>query len=123
MLRSTSTGPASSIGTEGEDAAVAFLKKKGYRILHRNYHTPLGELDIIAKDDKTIVFIEVKTRSNNTFGQPFEAVTNKKQVKLKHLALFFLKHHNINCPARFDVVSILQCGTEYEVSHIINAFS
>ena len=68
------------VGSKGEDLAAEFLKDKGYRIIGRNYKTPIGELDIIAKDGETLVFVEVKTRSSNAFGYPFEAVGSRKNT-------------------------------------------
>jgi putative endonuclease len=109
-------------GSKGEDIAAEFLKQKGYKILKRNYTTPLGEADIIAKDNNTIVFVEVKARSNDTYGQPFEAVDYRKQEKLKKIALYYLKHSNIELPVRFDVISIISKNGKNEVNHIAEAF-
>lgn len=67
------------LGIEGENAAAKFLEKKGYRIISRNYKTHIGEIDIIAQDGNTIVFVEVKTRGNESFGKPFEAVNKRKR--------------------------------------------
>ncbi len=110
------------LGIKGEDLAVEFLKKKGYKILSRNYKTPLGEIDIVAEDRETLVFVEVKTRADNSFGLPFEAVNRKKREKLRRVALYYLK----NCckkdlHSRFDVLSI-QAGSKNEIEHIIDAF-
>ncbi|BCB95231.1 UPF0102 protein [Dissulfurispira thermophila] len=110
------------LGRKGEDIAVDFLKQKGYKILRRNYMTPLGEADIVAKDNKTIVFVEVKARSSNAFCQPFEAVNHKKQEKLKKVALYYLKQHEIELPVRFDIVSIISRDGKTEVNHIPEAF-
>lgn len=110
------------VGSKGEDLAAEFLKGKGYRIIRRNYKTPIGELDIIAKDGETLVFVEVKTRSSNAFGYPFEAVDSSKKHKLKNLALFYLKNQKKNCAARFDVISINLSGTKKEIEHIKDAF-
>jgi putative endonuclease len=113
-----------AIGTEGEDLAVRFLKKeKGYKIITRNYKTLIGEIDIIAKDGDTIVFIEVKTRTDDAFGYPFEAVNKRKKQKLKNLALLYLKNQGKESPVRFDVLSILcmENGLK-EIEHIKDAF-
>ncbi len=110
------------LGSIGEDIAANYLKKKGYKILHRNYKTPLGEADIIVKDKDTIVFVEVKARSSGAFGQPFEAVDYRKQEKLKKIALYYLKHNRIESPVRFDVVSIISRDKNAEVNHIAEAF-
>ena len=79
------------LGTKGENLAVRFLIEKGYSVVQRNHRTPFGEIDIIAQDGDTIVFIEVKTRRDTFFGYPFEAVTKRKINKLKNSALFYLK--------------------------------
>lgn len=110
------------LGHKGEEIAVDYLKKKGYTVLHRNYRTPLGEADIIAKDKNIIVFIEVKARSSDAFGQPYEAVNHRKQEKLKKIALYYLKHHQIESPVRFDVVSIISRNGKAEVNHMPEAF-
>jgi len=112
-----------ALGSEGEDLAVKFLKKNGYRILSRNYKTPIGEIDIIAKDGNTTVFIEVKTRTNDFFGYPFEAVNKGKRQKLKNLALLYLKKQGKELPVRFDVLSITcaENGNK-KIEHIKDAF-
>jgi putative endonuclease len=112
-----------SLGSEGEGLAVEFLKKKNYKIIAKNYKTFIGEIDIIAKDGDTIVFVEVKTRANDAFGLPFEAVNKGKRQKLKNLALLFLKKHPREAPARFDVISIVQTHDGNKViEHITDAF-
>lgn len=110
------------LGSKGEDLAVKFLKNKGYKIVSRNFKTPIGEVDIIAEDGKTIVFVEVKTRSDDSFGRPFEAVNHRKREKLKKLALFYLKHHRNDMPLRFDVLSIEMDGDKSKIEHIVDAF-
>ncbi len=110
------------IGSKGEDIAADYLKKKGYSILYRNYKTPYGEADIIIKDNDTVVFVEVKTRSNASFGQPFEAVNFKKQEKLKRIALFYLKNINRQIKIRFDVISINSEDGKNKIEHIKEAF-
>lgn len=112
-----------ALGIEGEDLAVKFLKKKGYRIIERNYKTFVGEIDIIAKDGDTVVFIEVKTRTDDSFGYPFEAVNRRKKQKLKNLALLYLKKQAKEYPVRFDVISIFRKDNgEKEIEHIKDAF-
>jgi len=110
------------IGSKGEDIAAGFLKDKGYRIIERNYKTPIGEVDIIARDRDTIVFVEVKTRSSNIFGYPFEAVDARKQHKLKNLALLYMKQKKKDFAVRFDVLSIHISNGEKEIEHIMDAF-
>lgn len=107
------------LGTKGETIAAKFLQNKGYKILKKNFASKLGEIDIIAKQDETIVFVEVKTRSSKLFGLPCEAVTPRKQGKIRQVALGFLKQtKNMETPCRFDVIEII--GDD--VRHIENAF-
>ena len=115
--------PRRQLGDAGEDLAAAALKKQGYKILERNYVAPLGEIDLIARQGKTYVFIEVKTRKNERFGAPQEAVTPVKQHKLRRLADYYLKQKRLGEVAvRFDVVGIVM-GEEGPLVEIIqNAF-
>ena len=94
------------LGEEGEVIAVRFLKKNGYRIIQKNYRTPIGEIDIIARDGDTLVFIEVKTRESIRYGLPFESINNKKRQKIMNVATLYLKRFKDIPPCRFDVVSI-----------------
>ncbi|HWR59904.1 MAG TPA: YraN family protein [Thermodesulfovibrionales bacterium] len=111
------------LGVEGEDLAADFLKGKGYRIIARNYKTPIGEIDIIARDRGTLVFAEVKTRAVGSFGHPFESVTPRKREKLRKLALYYLKNVcKKEVPSRFDVLSIRAGSSEDEIEHIVDAF-
>ncbi len=110
------------IGLKGEEIAAHYLKNEGLTLLHRNYKTPYGEADIIAKDNDTVVFVEVKTRTNKSFGQPFEAVDYKKQERLKRIALFYMKSIKINLKVRFDVISITSQNGEHKINHIMEAF-
>ena len=110
------------LGSRGEDLAVKFLKKKGYRILDRNFRTPLGEIDVIAEDRNTLVFVEVKTRTDDSFGRPFEAVTFRKKEKLRKAALSYLKSSRKEMASRFDVLSIEVRGGESRIEHIVDAF-
>jgi len=112
------------LGRQGEEEAVNFLKKKGYKILERNFKNKLGEIDIVAKDNNTLCFVEVKTRSNLRFGIPQEAVTFSKQRKLNKIALSYLKKYNLlNAPARFDIVSVIIYDTAVNTELIKDAFS
>ncbi|MFQ5671719.1 MAG: YraN family protein [Nitrospinales bacterium] len=102
MVRSSS-----QFGRESEEAAAAFLKKKGYRILQRNFRCAAGEIDIIAEHRGAVVFVEVKARSSDRFGPPLAALTPQKQKKLALVAQHFLagkKTQNRVC--RFDVVAV-----------------
>lgn len=112
------------IGPYGENLASAFLVKKGYKILERNYRKRFGELDIIAEDGEDIVFVEVKTRKSTRFGNPFEAVDIRKQRKMSKVALSYLDSRKMNGRnARFDVVAIMISERKVmEIEVIKNAF-
>ncbi|MFC1645555.1 YraN family protein [Candidatus Omnitrophota bacterium] len=113
------------LGRKGEDAAVDFLKRKGYKIIERNYRNKLGEIDVIAKDSNTLCFIEVKTRTNFKFGYPQEAITNFKQKKINRVALSYLKQYNLlNISARFDIISVVfNKQDKFDIEIIKDAFS
>jgi len=108
------------LGNRGEKIAAKVLRKQGYRIIEKNYHSRLGEIDIVAKEDESIVFVEVKTRCSTDFGLPEEALSYDKKRRLSKLALGYLAHRRIkdtNC--RFDVVSILMDNKKVsKVKHI-----
>jgi len=102
---------------------MKYLKKKGYRILQQNYQNNLGEIDIIAKEKKVIVFVEVKAKRSKFFGHPKYAVTPKKQRKISMVALSYLKQtKQMQARARFDVVTVLFRHQNYEIELIKNAF-
>ncbi len=110
-------------GKEGEAFAVKYLKKKGFRIMASNYRTPIGEIDIVARDRDTIVFVEVKTRQSLLYGYPSEAVTWRKRERLKKLALYYLKVHKmLGASGRFDVIGLYLRDGIYQVQHIVDAF-
>jgi putative endonuclease len=109
-------------GADSESMAVTFLKENGYKIIERNYRTKIGEIDIIAKDGDTIVFIEVKARKSRAYN-PKEAVTSSKKRKISMVALYYLKStRQINTRARFDVVAIDSAKKSGAVEIIKNAF-
>ena len=112
-----------AFGREGESIAAVHLKKRGYRILELNHRTPLGEIDIVARDRETIVFVEVKSRRSDRFGHPKWAVTPAKQRKISMAALYYLKSTGqMERKARFDVVAIRRSGRRAEVEIVKNAF-
>lgn len=95
------------IGNSGEDLACKFLKKNGYQIVERNYRIRGGEIDIIAKDKETLVFVEVKTRFGHEYGYAREAVAGWKMHFLERAALFYLSKHNmVEKSYRLDLVAI-----------------
>jgi putative endonuclease len=110
-------------GKKGEDIAVAYLISRGYRIVERNYKCPLGEIDIVAREGDEIVFVEVKSRKSEEFGDPQLAVGLKKQKKVSRISLAYLKEkHLYPCNARFDVVAIKMLPDGSNVELIQNAF-
>lgn len=110
-------------GKRGEDIAVAYLKSKGYRILQRNYKCLFGEIDIVAKDGNTVVFVEVKSRKSEDFGDPQTAVGWEKKKKISRVSLKYLdEKHLYPCDARFDVVAIKMLPAGNKVELIQNAF-
>lgn len=110
------------LGTKGEELAVKYLKGKGFKIIEKNFRAPFGEIDIIAEDRDTLVFIEVKTRTDDSFGLPFEAVDGRKRERMRRIALFYLKNLGKERPARFDVISIEIKDGSSKIDHIIGAF-
>lgn len=110
------------LGKKGEDLAEAFLKKKGYRIIERNFKCPFGEIDLIARDGKTVVFVEIKARTRATLSPPYLAVNKSKRKKIQKSAEYYLnikKAGPVEC--RFDIVSIV-FGADPEVELIQRAF-
>lgn len=111
-------------GRSGEELAAHYLTALGYRIIARNYRSSCGEVDIIARDQGVLVFIEVKTRRGVGFGAPAESVTFRKRQQISKTALSYLGQQNLfDSPARFDVVSVwLLPGAESRIEVIKNAF-
>ncbi len=103
--------PHLSLGKRGEDLAAKFLAKEGYRIIERNFRCPYGEIDLIARDGKTVVFVEIKTRTSARLSPPYLAVNKSKRQKIKKTAQFYLnlkKAGPVEC--RFDIVSVVPDG-------------
>jgi putative endonuclease len=97
-----------TIGKSGEDYACRELERRGYEILARRFRTRLGEIDIVAREDDTLVFVEVKARRSTRFGAPCEAVHWRKQQTIARIAAEYVLRHGIgNARCRFDIVSIL----------------
>lgn len=112
------------LGTRGERIAARSLKRSGYRIVVRNYRCPAGEVDLIAVDGDTVVFVEVKTRRSSETAYPEVNVTHHKRRQLTRVAKFYLAAQEAqHAPCRFDVVSVVHDGRgEPSVEHFINAF-
>ncbi len=114
-----------ALGAWGEDQAVEYLRQQGMKIIERNFRTPVGEIDIIARHKSVLLFVEVKTRRSNAFGTPQEAVGQRKQRQLIRTAhWYFQNHKNIKLQPRFDVVAILcQSDGTALITHLPDAFS
>jgi len=114
-----------SLGQRGEKAAAHYLRRQGYRVLARNVRSKLGELDLVALDGRTIVFVEVKTRVHHEAGLPAEAIDSDKQRRLTRLALHYLRRHRLlEQSTRFDVVAVTwpQSSQRPSIKHYRNAF-
>lgn len=114
-----------NFGKLAEKEAVRFLKKWRYRIVERNYTCPFGEIDIIALDGRTLVFIEVKARRSLEGGYPEDAVTQRKQAQIAHAAIHFREKKKVhNVPGRFDVLSLHYDDDtkRWSINHIKDAF-
>ena len=106
------------IGRIGEEIAMTFLEQKGYKILGVNVRTPLGEIDVVARQKKTTVFIEVKTRATSSLGPPFLSVTRSKQAHMIRNALVYLKRRGrVDSDWRIDVMSV-KLNEHYELESI-----
>lgn len=112
-----------NLGKQGEDLAAGYLERRGFTIVARNYRTPVGELDIIARDRRHLLFVEVKTRRGTTYGAPAEAVGPHKQRQILRTAQWYLgSRRHPELQPRFDVISVLVGPGEPAISHIPNAF-
>jgi putative endonuclease len=110
-------------GKIGEDIAVKFLSRKGYKILKRNYRYGHGEIDIIAMDKDVLIFVEVRMKFSDKFGSPEDSVTIKKREQLKKIASAFIQMNEVNfSECRFDVIGITFKDGKFNINHIENAF-
>lgn len=110
------------VGAKYESKAAMFLKTKGYRILEQNFRCHYGEIDLIAMSpDNMLVFVEIKYRTSEAYGDPFEAVNIKKQRRISKTALYYYTYHGYteNVPCRFDVIAFY---ADESIHHIENAF-
>ncbi len=112
------------LGRRGEDAAVRYLELSGYEIVERNWECPAGEADVIALDGCTLVFVEVKTRTNLKKGFPSEAVTPEKRRRYERIACWYLRESEfVDMPVRFDIVSLMVVSQDKAcVRHYKHAF-
>lgn len=113
-----------SLGERGELLAADYLRKKGYRVLTRNFQTVGGEIDIVAREGDVLIFVEVKTRRSDEQRQPWQQVNRAKQHRMTRAARAYLRHYQQRTPpARFDVVSIVWPETHKpRIEHFTNAF-
>jgi putative endonuclease len=121
--------PPADLGARGEAAAAKYLKRKGYKIVARGQRSRMGEIDLIAVDlaptRRSVVFVEVKTRTSDLAGRPDEAVDLKKQAKLTKICLAYLKRHDLlECRARFDIVAVTwpESAKKPSIEHYESAF-
>lgn len=111
-------------GRWGEQKATDYLMQKGYRIIDRNWKSFKGEIDIIAMDGTTIVFVEVKSRSKNYLVAPELAVNRKKSISLCSAAGAYLKYNKLNFEARFDIITVVGSDeSDMQIDHIVDAFA
>ena len=111
-----------SFGKQGENLAVEYLIEEGYEILERNWRFKHTEVDIIARDRDQLVIAEVKTRTGNSWGEPYTAVDIRKQRSLIFAAERYICGHNLDLDVRFDIVSIIIDHNRTVVEHIKEAF-
>ena len=112
------------LGKIGEKQALKYFKKKKFKVIKQGFRLDKGEIDIIAYDEDTLVFIEVKTRRNYKYGRPEEAVTPAKQQQIRKIAQAFLtKKHIEDVKCRFDVLALLyDRDKKFKIEHFIDAF-
>jgi len=116
---------STSLGAAGESFAAESLQQLGWQILARSYRHRLGEIDLIARDGETLVFIEVKTRTGIAHGLPVDAVNHDKQRRITRTALAYLKHHGwLDCRCRFDVIAVVWPAPDEapQLTHYRHAF-
>ena len=116
---------APPLGKRGERAAEKFLKRLGYVIVARGERDRIGEVDLVAVDGRTVVFVEVKTRTSHDAGHPVEAIDSDKQRRMTRVALSYMKRHDLlECSARFDVVAVTwpESAQRPTIEHFQNAF-
>ncbi len=108
-----------SLGADGEEIACEYLSELGYKILDRNYHSRFGEIDIIATDHNCLVFVEVRSRSNASYGTPLEAITRSKHSKLIKTSQFYISQNKLgDVDYRFDAIEVLFDGIHHDVNHL-----
>ena len=110
-------------GKRGEELAAAYLAEAGYRIVECNYRCTFGEIDIVAEEGETLIFVEVKSRRSEAYGDPQLAVGYEKQKKISRIAMHYLEEKRLrHRPARFDVVAVKLLSPGHKIELIRNAF-
>ena len=115
-------GKHNEIGKKGEDIATEYLIEKGIHVLERNWRYKRAELDIIGMDDKTMVFVEVKTRTNDIVERPENAVDTRKRNLMIKAAIAYMHHAKHDWIIRFDILTIILRGEQAHIDHIKDAF-
>ena len=110
------------LGKTGEETAVHFLERKGYRIRHRNWRSGKKELDIVAEHQGELIIIEVKTRRNDLYGSPEAAVDDRKIRRIVSSTDAYIKMYAIDLPIRFDIITLIGQNHPFQIEHIENAF-
>jgi len=110
------------LGNRGESLSEKYLIEIGYQILERNWRFSRAEVDIIAKEDEILVFVEVKTRSSELFGKPEESISPQKEVLLKDAAAVYMEQISHEWEIRFDIISVVIKGNGYSINHFKDAF-
>jgi putative endonuclease len=111
------------LGRKGEEIAVSFIKRKGYKVLETNWRHRKAEIDIIAKKDEVLIFIEVKTRTDDYFGRPETFVDRKKQQLIADAASVYMEEVGHEWEVRFDIIAVLFHNEAYQsVDHFVDAF-
>ena len=110
------------LGKEGEDEAAHYLTERGYHILHRNWRRGRNELDIVAAKDNQLVIVEVKTRRDEIYGHPEDAITNRKIRTLVSLADSYIKKFKLDLPVQFDIITVVGNEPPFRIEHIEEAF-
>lgn len=122
MKKENDPNHSKELGKKGEEIAVLFLAKNGYKILHRNWHFGHKELDIVTSYNGMLVIVEVKTRWTNYWEEPKESVRRKKQRFIIEAAEAYVQEYDINMDVQFDIISIVIQNDKYEIEHIQDAF-
>lgn len=111
-----------NLGKDGEAVAREYLIRKGYTVMHSNWHWHHYELDIVALKDGEVVVVEVKTRSADFLISPEEAVDNKKIKRIVAAADAYVRYFNLDHPVRFDIITLIKSKDGYKIEHLDDAF-